>query len=1481
MEQETALKHGGRPSLIDTTGLCLLSLDGGGVRGLSSLYILKIIMDRLNKTRRDDLNLPPVKPCEVFDLIGGTSTGGLIAIMLGRLEMDVDRCIEAYSDLTAAVFDEKMRSLPVNFKGDIKPLFNSTKLESAIKKVVEDSGVSKDDPFDNGIERGCKTFVCTADRDTKDIVRLRSYSLSHERSIRATICEAALATSAATTFFEPVTIGDRSFADGGLGANNPVDEVEGEASNIWCPNTGDLKPLVKCFISIGTGHPGIKPFEDSMFKFLGQTLVHIATETESTERRFMARWARFFDEGRYFRFNVEQGLQDIGLEEYKKKGSIESATDHYLNHTVRMFQVRNCIQNIKLKENKSGSDFATVIQKYTITTSQSGTKIANDLSIVPYASRAAWNSRDRESCLPGTRIEVQNMIRAWMDSDGQQHIFWLAGWPGTGKSTIATTVARDLDGIDDQHWMASFFFSRGDQETGLGEKFSSSIARQLCSKQPKFRTRLEEIISEDQQVLQRRSLTDQWKELIIRPISRLDSSSLPTRLVIVVDALDECESDGDICQILQLLADPESAFDHTRLRVLITSTQESRIRDSTEFLAEPDLVLQRVAESTVNRDIRLFIRHKLSRLDLTDSDIEALVRLSAGVFIWADAACRRINQVKGSLAIRRLRSIAEDTDVSFRKNGLDGIYLSALESCLPPGYSEEEKKRFRRLLMTLAVLLSPLSKSSLGVLLNISQELVHETLDYCHSILDLPPDKNTPLKIHHPSFRDFLLNSKRCLKRNFWVCEKEAHRLVFQCCVDVVCKSLTPNMSKKQAPGTTVSEASADEFLSPEVQYACLYWILHLRKALIKDCDLERVRIILEKHFLHWIEVLSWMGKISEAISSLFTLTDILWEHSQEQPVALALSKQVDDASRFIRYHRVAIETSPLQLYSSSLIFSPRKSLTRHCYEKDRPSYVLNEQMIENDWSLCLHTLEGHGGLVTSIAWSPESGIASASGDGRVTIWDSMTGQRISTIEGLDLVTSVAWSHDGSRLAIASEDGTVRIGDPVTGKCVSTNERFDSVTSVSWSQDGGRLLLVLREDTIKIWDLATKKQISTPAVDRNLSSVSSIAWSQDGSQLVSSLHDNTTKIWDPMTGQCMLTLEGHGARVSSIAWSQDMRRLASVSDCRTIEVWSLVTKKRISNSQRQHARVKLIVWSQDGSQLASASDDLIIRIWNLDGEQLTCMSEIKGHCDEVTSIAWSKDGSQLASASMDGTVKVWDLAAGKHTSATDEGHLDRVTSITWSKDGSRVASASKDGTVKIWDPSNGKCISTPREHRGVLEGHHSSVKAIVWSQDGSQVASISAKQEIGIWNTKTGQFTLKLPGDRQRITSIAWSKEGNRLKSAFKNGAVKIWDLVTGKCMNNLGEDNFDLLHINIGLINLELGNSVAISFTPSVPLPELNLDQSVKDASWINDGKRNLLWLPPDYRPSCPWATFETTIAIGCASGRVLVLKLPEPKAQ
>ena len=202
-------------------------------------------------------------------------------------------------------------------------------------------------------------FVCTTSHETKEVVRLRSYKAIDELDdLSPTILQSACATSAATSYFEPVTIDDLKFVDGVLGANNPVDQVWNEAQNIWCPNDGALEPLVKCFVSIGTGNPGIKPIEDGVWKFFSGTAVNIATETENTAALFVSRHRGLFERKQYFRFNVDQGLQDVGLDEASKQGSIRAATDNYLRSQQQKFIIRDCAENLKTKQSVLVEDFS-------------------------------------------------------------------------------------------------------------------------------------------------------------------------------------------------------------------------------------------------------------------------------------------------------------------------------------------------------------------------------------------------------------------------------------------------------------------------------------------------------------------------------------------------------------------------------------------------------------------------------------------------------------------------------------------------------------------------------------------------------------------------------------------------------------------------------------------------------------------------------------------------------------------------------------------------------------------------------------------------------------------------------------------------------------------------------------------------------------------------------------------------------------------
>jgi patatin-like phospholipase/acyl hydrolase len=116
--------------------LRLLVLDVGSVRGLSSLMILRQLMDII------DPNAPP-RPCDYFDMIGGTSTGGLIAIMLGRLCMTIDECIDAYSTLSDRIFEKKSHLVDI-MNGKLQGRFDSTALEVAVKNILVGRGLGQD-----------------------------------------------------------------------------------------------------------------------------------------------------------------------------------------------------------------------------------------------------------------------------------------------------------------------------------------------------------------------------------------------------------------------------------------------------------------------------------------------------------------------------------------------------------------------------------------------------------------------------------------------------------------------------------------------------------------------------------------------------------------------------------------------------------------------------------------------------------------------------------------------------------------------------------------------------------------------------------------------------------------------------------------------------------------------------------------------------------------------------------------------------------------------------------------------------------------------------------------------------------------------------------------------------------------------------------------------------------------------------------------
>lgn len=112
---------------IKSTGARLLSLDGGGVLGVSSLIILQEIMNRVREIEisKGSRNHAPRLPVDYFELAAGTSTGGLIALMLFRLRMSVEQCLEAYDDLAKNVFAPTILWQPITTPGLLQKIGKS------------------------------------------------------------------------------------------------------------------------------------------------------------------------------------------------------------------------------------------------------------------------------------------------------------------------------------------------------------------------------------------------------------------------------------------------------------------------------------------------------------------------------------------------------------------------------------------------------------------------------------------------------------------------------------------------------------------------------------------------------------------------------------------------------------------------------------------------------------------------------------------------------------------------------------------------------------------------------------------------------------------------------------------------------------------------------------------------------------------------------------------------------------------------------------------------------------------------------------------------------------------------------------------------------------------------------------------------------------------------------------------------------------
>ncbi|SLM40155.1 P-loop containing nucleoside triphosphate hydrolase [Lasallia pustulata] len=313
------------------------------------------------------------------------------------------------------------------------------------------------------------------------------------------------------------------------------------------------------------------------------------------------------------------------------------------------------------------------------------------LSHLPYAVDAPFNTYSRQhdpTCLPDTRVDLLREIYTWADGKDGRFIYWLNGLAGTGKSTIARTVARKY--FENGQLGASFFFSRGGGDVGHASKFFTTIAVQLARKSQSLQRYIGDAVRKNADIATQ-SLGDQWRQVVLGPLSKLSGDSYPSSYILVIDALDECDNDEDILTILKLLAEAQT-LRTVRLRVLLTSRPEIPIRHGFYQIPETehqDFVLHHISPSIIDHDITIFLKYNLGLIGQRKPSLSAS---------WPG---EETDVEKAFLIRKRLAAILQIGSSIVGEQPekyLNEIYTTVLRHSIPAKCSEKEKEEFLSML---------------------------------------------------------------------------------------------------------------------------------------------------------------------------------------------------------------------------------------------------------------------------------------------------------------------------------------------------------------------------------------------------------------------------------------------------------------------------------------------------------------------------------------------------------------------------------------------------------------------------------------------------------------------------------------------------------------------------------------------------------------------------------------------------------------
>ncbi|KAF3072518.1 hypothetical protein CFAM422_005408 [Trichoderma lentiforme] len=1028
--------------------------------------------------------------------------------------------------------------------------------------------------------------------------------------------------------------------------------------------------------------------------------------------------------------------------------------------------------------------------------------ILSKLQVAQGAAYDDFSEASRDECYPGTRSEILHTIDKWAADTSSPSIFWLQGLAGTGKSTIAQTVAKNFDG---KGLGASFFFKRGEGDRGTARRFFATIASQMIRKQPILTQVLHGIIQEEPEIGSK-MLETQFRELWVRPFKEAHIEPTPERMtiVVVVDALDECDPPKDAKLLIKLLT-AHNIDSPAKIKIFLTSRPEYHINQQfniTDSIRQ-NMILHRVEETIIQNDIRIFLENDIQEYKIQynhneekmEQDqrlpldwpgkkiIDRLVRIASPLFISAATISRMLrNDQWPETPDHKIKHILE---FSTRGEGhVEDLYRSILTQIMDkiPIYARDKfTAEFQKIVGSVILLAGPLSVSALSNLIGFQKSEIYSKLNPLSSVLDVQ-SADTPIKLFHLSYRDFLLEANSFIGENGMSCqglrieEAAIHAWLAERCVQLLSTDLHNNICNLEDPGVIrveVEQDTIEQHLHQAIAYSCIYWVHHVQEGKIVLRDGGPEHRLLETKMLNWIEALTWLGRINEGIELIIALKTLADRYH-----CLKMSKLLQDANRFILSFRPAFQEAPLQIYNSALVFSPINSIIRKSFESDCPTFIKQMPQVDSDWSACIQTLElaeYEDSLSRLIFLSNERLVTGHLADS-VKAWDLKTASCLYEFDtkGEEMKEFLA-GPNGRLIIITNTD--VQLWDIENQQCLNTfltHQKFELLAS---SVTGDTLSILSRDRTHTILNLlsgeSTSVQIS--AVPRSAFRKAYI--SQDG-KWAALFNSYQIVIWDLHANMVCRELRNEAHEIVKVIFDHDGQCLIIGYDRGDIHFIDIKTGEIEKMFNGQVKCISTLFLSNTKEILAvSGRYNAAIEIWDINNQVLRHF--LTGHTGNIFNMAFSPDETMLASYSTD-LIKIWDLQTTSSTNS--ETHVaSTITRMSLDSKGQTLYFSTKDtiGTLDL-EHMNCRLLDISKPDDWVLRVEFSSfapMVAVLFDQymeiwDLTQYRRLQTLRNISASSTPATQ-------DWDRMLHCAFSKD-NRIyiSSSYSSYSSDPWSEV-------------------------------------------------------------------------------------------------------